>query len=138
MCEEEYEVHLALINWARWCRVREVMVNAGSAEGRYITPRYRELSAIFSSHPDDVIAAEQVGLALLTLPSEFRKVLFLRYWERISDWSICRRLRLHATSFGAFMRMARVALRRALAVLRKRLQLLSQRPFGSGSLLHTI
>lgn len=112
--EDELPAHDALLNWARWCRVRFSQGRAGSAEGRYVTRAGRGSAAVAVGVGVDHLLGDQVNRALLLVATNQRHALQLRYHARMPDAVICRLLSVRPQSYRRFMRDARLLLWAAL------------------------
>jgi len=112
--EDELATHDALLNWAEWCRVRLAQGRAQSAEGRYLAPAGNVYNPPEPRAATNVPRAEKVNAALLEVPRQHRDGLRWRYYLRAPDRAICRALALRPSSYGRFMRDARLMLRNIL------------------------
>ena len=111
---DEQSAHAALINWAEWCRGRGRRGSTLSAEGRYVPPAARVYDSEQARVQVDPKSAEQVNAALLALPTMHRDALKLRYFARLSDWTICRVLATRPSNFHWVMRDSRLMLQNVL------------------------
>lgn len=108
------DVHDWLLNWGSWCRGGGAGARgrAASAEGRYDSREFITSSGLLRL--TDGAAADVVNRALLTLPSQHRSALQLRYVRNLPDRVICRMLDLRAASYARFLADARALLHAAL------------------------
>ena len=108
---DELETHLALINWALWCRSKWAPQRAYSAEGRYVPPATNIFTPQEPGVAVDERSAVEVNASLVLVPQQHRQALRLRYYDRAPDRIIARRLAIHAGSYQRFLRDARLMLR---------------------------
>lgn len=108
--QDEIMAHESLINWANWCRIRGRSARCFSIEGRYLAPAGNVFETREPKTFVDVLAAEMVNVSLVVIPCQHRDALHSRYFLRLADRLICRRLGLRVGSYQRFLRDARLML----------------------------
>lgn len=116
-----YEIHERLLNWARWLEERQPRARAMSIEGNYEPEAGNTWEGMRFRVPIDVLDAHAVDAGVLMLHHDQRLAIGLRYWARIGDWSICRRVGLRPAEYGDFMAQAREDLGAYLLIQRNAL-----------------
>lgn len=112
--EMEVAIHDRLVNWGRWCVTYTPRGRAMSLEGRY-QPKAGNVyeGARLTIRVDEKDAVE-INAAVRLLPQICRAAFALRYWKRLSDSTICRRIGLDPSYYSAFMSQSRISLARLL------------------------
>lgn len=104
---QEVETHERLINWARWLEERTPRGRTASLEGAYIPESGNVFEGLHFRIPVDIPDAEMVDAGVLSLEGPQRLAIGLRYWAKVTDWAICRRVGLRPAEYGDFMSLSR-------------------------------
>lgn len=115
--DDEADVHAALLNWAAWCNWSYPRGRAFSAEGRFIPEAGNVHQGLVPRDQIDVLKAEAVNQAMLSVPADHRRALLYRYYLWMPDGAIAKVLGIKRKDYPRFIRDARLML---LAILRDR------------------
>lgn len=110
--EDEVGIHEALLQWARWCALKWIPGRAASAEGQYVPPAANIYDPPEPRAIINPLVVVELNAALLFIPDLSRRAVRMRYFDRLPDRLIARRIDCRIQEYSGFMRDARLKLKK--------------------------